>query len=140
MRYAHRENSPRQGNREPDSKAKKPLELVHTDLAGPMRTPSIEGHRYAQSFIDDYSGTIFVYFLMSKTDTVQATERFLADIAPYGEVKRIRSDNGTEFKNRDFQTLLRKNRIRHETSAPYSPHQNGTAERGWRTIWGGVFS
>src|SRR4029434_1046951 len=67
-------------NREPDRKAKKPLELVHTDLAGPMRTPSIEGHRYAQSFTDDYSGTMLVYFLKSKSDTVQATERFLADI------------------------------------------------------------
>ena len=122
-------------NREPDRKAKKPLELVHTDLAGPMRTPSIEGHRYAQSFTDDYSGTMLVYFLKSKSDTVQATERFLADIAPYGEVKCIRSDNGTEFTSRDFQTLLTKNRIRHERSAPYSPHQNGTAERGWRTLY-----
>ena len=122
-------------NREPDRKAKKPLEQVHTDLAGPMRTPSIEGHRYAQSFTDDYSGTMLVYFLKSKSDTVQATERFLADIAPYGEVKCIRSDNGTEFTSRDFQTLLTKNRIRHERSAPYSPHQNGTAERGWRTLY-----
>ena len=122
-------------NREPDSKAKKPLELVHTDLAGPMRTPSIEGHRYAQSFTDDYSGTILVYFLRSKSDTVQATERFLADIKPHGDVKCLRSDNGSEFTSRDFQSLLRKNRIRHETSAPYSPHQNGTAERGWRTLY-----
>jgi len=122
-------------NREPDRKAKKPLELVHTDLAGPMQTPSIEGHRYAQLFTDDYSGTMFVYFLRFKSDTVQATERFLADIAPYGEVKCIRSDNSTEFTRRDFQALLTKNRIRHETSAPYSPHQNGTADRGWRTLY-----
>lgn len=84
-------------NREPDSKAKEPLQLVHTDLAGPMPTPSIEGYRYAQSFTDDYSGTMFVYFLKSKSDAVQATEKFLGDIAPYGEVKCIRSDNGTEF-------------------------------------------
>lgn len=122
-------------NREPDRKAKKPLELVHTDLAGPMRTPSIEGHRYAQSFTDDYSGTMFVYFLKCKSDTIQATERFFADVAPYGKVKCIRSDNGTEFTSQGFQALLTKNRITHETSAPYSPHQNGTAERGWRTLY-----
>ncbi|KAL0159683.1 hypothetical protein M9458_043408, partial [Cirrhinus mrigala] len=95
---------------------------------------SKEGHRYAQSFTDDYSGTMLVYFLKSKADTVQATKKFLADIAPYGEVKCIRSDNGTEFTSREFQALLTKNKIRHETSAPYSPHQNGTAERGWRTL------
>lgn len=111
------------------------LELVHTDLAGPMRTVSIDGYRYVQSFTDDYSGAILVYFLKSKSDAVQATEKFLADISPYGEVKCIRSDNGTEFTNRDFKTLLTKNKIRLETSAPYSPHQNGTAERSWRTLY-----
>lgn len=31
--------------------------------------------------------------------------------------------------------MLRSNGIRHETSAPYSPHQNGTAERDWRTLF-----
>lgn len=60
---------------------------------------------------------------------------FMADIAPYGEVKCIRSDNGTEFMSRDFQALITENKIRHETSAPYSLHQNGTAERGWRTLY-----
>ena len=77
----------------------------------------------------------FVYFLKSKSDSVKATEKFLADVAPYGQVKCVRSDNGTEFTGHEFQTLLRGNRIRHETSAPYSPHQNGTAERGWRTLY-----
>ena len=72
--------------------------------------------------------------MLSKSDAVQATERFLADVAPYGEVKCIRSDNGT-FTGRDFQALLTKNRIRHETPAPYSPHQNSTAERGWWTLY-----
>ncbi|KIC01241.1 hypothetical protein OA88_15095, partial [Flavobacterium sp. JRM] len=80
-------------------------------------------------------GTMFVYFLKTKGDTIQATEKFLADIAPFGETKCIRSDNGTEFMSRDFQSLLTRSKIRHETSAPYSPHQNGTAERGWRTLF-----
>lgn len=82
------------------------------------------------SFTDDYSGAITVYFLKSKSDTIHATERFLADSAPYGKIKCIRSDNGSKYTNREFKTLLTKNGIRHETSAPYSPHQNGTADRG----------
>jgi len=122
-------------NRNPDRRAKAPLQMVHTDLAGPVATESIDGYKYVQSFIDDYSSAVFVYFLKMKSDTVQATEKFLADTAPYGKVKCIRSHNGTEFTCRDFQTLLRKNGIRHETSAPYSPHQNGTAERSWRTLF-----
>lgn len=122
-------------NRDPDTRAKAPLQMVHTDLAGPVPNESIDGYKYVQSFTDDYSNAVFVYFLKTKSDVVQATEKFLADTTPYGKVKCIRSDNGTEFMCRDFQTLLRKNKIKHETSAPYSPHQNGTAERGWRTLF-----
>ena len=66
---------------------------------------------------------------------MRATEQFLADCAPYGKVKTIRSDNGTEFTSEDFSSLLRKNNLKHERSAPYSPHQNGTAEMQWRTIF-----
>jgi len=43
--------------------------------------------------------------------------------------------NGGEYMSNEFQTLLVKNQIKHETSAPYSPHQNGTAERSWRTLF-----
>lgn len=71
-------------NRKPDAKAKSALQLVHTDLAGPIDPESREGYRYALSFTDDHSSAVFVYFLKHKSDTVVATERFLADIAPYG--------------------------------------------------------
>ena len=55
--------------------------------------------------------------------------------APYGKVKCLRCDNGTEFTSESFQNLLLKHGIKHEKSAPYSRHQNGTAERGWRTTF-----
>ena len=122
-------------NHNPDEKAKAPLELVHSDLAGPVHISSLEGSKYAIVFTDDYTGTIFVYFLKNKSDASKATARFLADISPYGTVKRIRTDCGTEYINEEFRALMDKNRIRHETSAPYSAHQNGTAERSWRTLF-----
>ena len=76
-----------------------------------------------------------VYFLKQKSDTTVATERFLADTAPCGSIKRIRSDNGTEFTCKEFRSLLIRNQIKHETSAPYSLHQNRTVERGWRSLF-----
>lgn len=112
-------------NREPDRKATVPLQLVHTDLAGPRRTPSLEGHKYKY-----YSGAVTVYFLKSKSDAIHVTERFLADSAPYGKLKCLRSDNGSEYTNREFKALLTKHRIRHETSAPYSRHQKTGRPRG----------
>ena len=108
---------------------------MHCDLAGPIKPESRVGYKYALSFGDDDTGIIMVYFLKQKSDTLEASEKFLADIAPFGRVKRIRSNNGTEFTSHSFKTLLRKNSIRHETSAPYSPHQNGTVERAWRSLF-----
>lgn len=63
-------------NRNPDARAAKLLELVHTDLAEPIDLSSREGFRYSIAFTGDYSGAIFVYFLKNKSDTVAATEKF----------------------------------------------------------------
>lgn len=59
----------------------------------------------ALSFTDDYSSAVFVYCLKHKSDTVEATERFLANTAPYGKVRCMRSDNGTEFTGQGYQLL-----------------------------------
>ena len=122
-------------NRAPDRRASSPLELVHSDLAGPVDPPARDGFRYAISFVDDYSGAIFVYFLRQKSDASRALAKFLADTSQYGSVKRLRSDNGGEFLSTEFEELLVKSHIKHEMSAPYSPHQNGTAERAWRSLF-----
>ena len=122
-------------NRAPDQKALKIFDLVHCDLAGPIDPIGKDGFKYAICFVDDFSGAIFVYLLKNKCDSVVAAEKFLSDVSPYGKVKCLRTDNGTEFSSKVFGGLLRKNLIKHEFSAPYSPHQNGTAERAWRTIF-----
>lgn len=69
-------------NRKTDTKAGEALELVHTDLAGPIEPTSQDGYKFAVLFTDDFSGAISVYFLKNKSDTTLATEKFLADCAP----------------------------------------------------------
>ena len=134
-------------NRNPDQRAKAVMELVHTDLVGPIEPPAREGFRYAISFVDDFSSATFVYFLKKKNYATRALSKFLADSRPYGPVKnmsldpylcpvqRLRSDNGGEFVSNKFGDTLIANSIKHEKSAPYSPHQNGTVERAWRTMF-----
>ena len=122
-------------NRQADERASKVLELVHCDLAGPITPVARDGFHYATSFVDDYSSINMIYFLKRKSDVVHATERFIADSSPYGTIKRFRTDNGTEFTSAEFKSLLIKHSIKHEKSAPYSPHQNGTVERAWRSIF-----
>jgi len=99
-------------NRDPDIRAIKPFELIHTDLAGPVNPVGKNGFRYAMIFVDDYSSCTFTYFLKEKSDALKATEKFFADTSPYGKVKtlnfhseiipngdteRVRSDNGGEY-------------------------------------------
>ena len=122
-----------QRSRKPDKRAENVLDLVHCDLAGPIDPMTKEGYRYVLLFVDDYSGMQMAYFLKHKKHALEATEKYLADVSVFGRVNCIRSDNGTEFVNKQFEALVIRNKIKHELSAPYSPHQNRTAERGWRS-------
>ena len=88
--------------RTPDEKAESPMQFVHTDLCGPVTLVAREGFRYALSFIDDYSGAIFIYFLKKKAEASSGMLKFLADSAPFGKVTRLRSDGGGEFISKDF--------------------------------------
>ena len=54
-------------NRNPDRSAKAPLDLVHSDLAGPINPVGKDGFSYALSFINDFSGVIMIYFLKNKS-------------------------------------------------------------------------
>ena len=122
-------------NRNPDRRAIAPLELVHTDLAGPIEPVDKSGYRYVMAMVDDVSGLIMLYFLKWKSDSIEAMKKFLGDVSVYGTVKRLRCDNGGEFTSKDFKALLIQKKIRQEFSAPNSPHQNGTVERSWRSIF-----
>ena len=120
-------------NKTLDCKATKIFALVHSDLTGPIQPLAKYGYKYVINFIDDSSGLTMLYFLKQKSDTLLATTKYLDDIAPYNHVKCLPTDNGMEFTSEPFQQLL--NRIKHEQSTPYSPHENGTAEWSWQTLF-----
>lgn len=73
--------------------------------------------------------------MKQKSDALNATKKFLADTSSYGVVKRLRCDTGGEFTSSEFKEFLVSNKIKQEFSSPNSPHQNGTAERMWRTLF-----
>ncbi|KAL0330178.1 UNVERIFIED_CONTAM: Retrovirus-related Pol polyprotein from transposon RE2 [Sesamum radiatum] len=57
-------------------RAKAVLELIHTDVCGPMRTPSHEQNRYFILFIDDYSRMTWVYFMREKSEVFKVFKKF----------------------------------------------------------------
>ncbi|KAL7280531.1 hypothetical protein ACG7TL_005463 [Trametes sanguinea] len=120
-----------------EKRATEPLELVHTDLDGPMRTASVgSGYLYFASFIDDFSGLGIAYYLKRKSDAMKAFDSFKAwaETQTGKKIKRVRSDRGGEYLSNEFTQHLLDLGIEHPKSTPDSPQQNGRAERWNRTI------
>nr|GEW36530.1 hypothetical protein [Tanacetum cinerariifolium] len=80
----------------------KPLHLLHMDLCGSMRVESINGKRYVLVVVDDYSRYIWVFFLHLKDEASDVIIYFIkkTQVNLQLEVQRVRTDNGTEFKNK----------------------------------------
>jgi transposase InsO family protein len=110
--------------------------MLHKDLFGPIVYISIGGNNYGFVIIDDYSRFTSVFFLQDKSETQEVLKKFLkrAQNKFDAKVKRIRSDNVTEFKNTQVEDYLDEEVIKHEFSPPYTPQQNGVAERKNRTL------
>jgi transposase InsO family protein len=77
-----------------------------------------------------------VTFLQDKSETQGTLKRFLRRAQNEFElkVKKIRSDNESEFKNLLVEEYLEEEGVKHEFSAPYTPQQNGVVERKNRTL------
>lgn len=110
--------------------------LVHADLCGPMQVESIGGAKYFLLLKDDFSRYRSVYFLKAKSEVCLFLERFIKTVPreTTGCVKILRTDNGLEFVNKKVEILLNSNNINHQRTVPYTPEQNGRAEREMRTI------
>ncbi|GJS76690.1 putative ribonuclease H-like domain-containing protein [Tanacetum coccineum] len=109
------------------------LYLLHMDLCGPMRVASVNGKKYILVIVDDYSRFTWVKCLRSKDEAPAFIINFLKMIQKSyylkETVRRIRTDNGTEFVNQTLREYYEKVGISHETSVARSPQQNGVVER-----------
>ena len=117
-------------SREQIPRRERVLDLVYSDVAGPMDPASLGGCRFAISFIDSHSRYGRVFFMRTKAESCARFQQFCSE---EGVPRALRSDNGGEYVSKAFAEFCRERRIRQEFTAPYSPHQNGVAERRWRT-------
>jgi transposase InsO family protein len=114
----------------------RPLEMLHMDLFGPIAYISNGGNKYGLVIVDDYSRFTWVFFLQDKSEPQEVLKKFLRRTQNEFDVKvnKIRSDNGTEFKNTQVEGFLDEEGIMHEFSAPYTPQQNGEAKKKNHTL------
>ncbi|KAJ9545247.1 hypothetical protein OSB04_024954 [Centaurea solstitialis] len=119
-----------------DTSSKSPLDMIHMDLCGPTRTESLARKKYMLVLVDEFSRFTWLEFLRAKSDAADRIIAFIKRIQVLlgRRVKKLRSDNGTEFRNAKLQSFLEDVGISHNFSAVRTPQQNGVVERKNRTL------
>ncbi|OWY97152.1 Rve-domain-containing hypothetical protein [Phytophthora megakarya] len=114
----------------------RPLDLVHTDVMDTMKTKSKGGARYVLVFVHDYSRYVVAYFLKKKSEVANKTKTYLTmyENRWRERIKCLRLDNGMEFVNKSMDKICQQYGTIHQKAVPYSPQQNGVAERMNRTV------
>ena len=86
--------------------------------------------------VDDYTKCTWAFFLVDKSDVFATFKSFVKGIHNEFEttIKKVRSDNGSEFKNTRIDELYDEFGIRHQFLAKYTPQSNGLVERKNRTL------
>jgi hypothetical protein len=92
------------------------------NLFDPIAYISIGGNKYGLIIVDDYSHFTWVFFLQDKSETQEVLKKFFkrAQTEFDANVKNIRSDNNTEFKNTQVEDFLDEEGIKHEFLARYT--------------------
>lgn len=126
------------------NRTSEPLEIVHSDLCGPMQVEFKSGAKYFVTFIGDHSRWCEVWFLRNKSDVFNAFKEYKVMVENSGgkRVKLLQSDNGKEYLNKQFEDFLKENGIQRRLTIAYNPEQNGTAEKktGFFWIWLAAYS
>ena len=112
-------------------RADKCFDIIHSDVWGISPILSHAKYKYFVTSIDDYSRFTWIYFLHSKDQVFSMFKTFLAYIANqfHTSIKILRTDSGGEYISAEFQTYLQQQGIISQRSCPYTPQQNGVAER-----------
>lgn len=127
----HQEPFPKEINREKTELG----QLTHTDLWGKYPTHSINGNQYFITFLDDSSRRAKIRFLKGKDEATQAVKDYITHLKTLGKNPRaFRFDCGKEFFNNNLINWFNQQGVEVQLTAPYSPSQNGAAERLNRTL------
>jgi hypothetical protein len=103
------------------------LDLIHSDLCGPMIVPSMNGFLYYIMFIDDCSRKTWIYFLKTKDESFSIFQDFknLVENQTGRHIRVFKTGNGKDFDSYKYDELCRASRIKRELTVPYNcnvPH------------------
>src|SRR4051812_17093777 len=112
------------------------LEIIHTDVCGPMSVEARGGYRYVLTLTNDLSKYGYVYLMKHKSETFEKFKEFQNEVENQRDqkIKFLRSDRGGEYLSHEFGTHLRKCGIVSQLTPPGTPQRKGVSERRNRTL------
>ena len=113
-----------------------PLNLIHTDVCGPMSTHAKGDFIYFITFIDDFSQYGYFYLMKYKLEAFEMFKEFKNEVEKQlgKSIKTLRFDRGDEYLSQEFLDYLVEHGIQSQWTPPYTPQHNGVAERRNRTL------
>lgn len=129
--------STRSISRIPMTKAKRPLERIHSDLAGPITPTSLGGSNYVITFTDDYSRFSWVLPCDKKSKFLEIFKVFKRTVETelQHKIAFLHCDNGGEYTSNDLRQFAQQEGMQIQYTVPHTPEQNGVAERLNRTLF-----
>ena len=117
-------------------RASKLLELIHSDVCGPMSTTARGGYQYFMTFTDDLSRYGYIYLMRHKSETFEKFKEFQNEVENQlgKSIKLLRSDRGGEYMSQEFDDHLKSRGIVPQLTPPGTPQRNGMSERRNRTL------
>ena len=108
-----------------------PFMIIHSDVWGPSKISTLGGAHWFVTFIDDCTRMTWVTLMKTKSEVCSVFQKFHRMVArQYGaHIQVLRSDNGREYVNSELSYFMTTHGIIHQTTCPYTPQQNGVAER-----------
>lgn len=114
------------------------LDLVHSNLLGPIHPPTRNGKRYVLSFIDDHTRYNHIYLLASKDETIRCFSQYksLVERQTGRKIGKLKSDRGGKYSSTEFLSMLQRDGIEIERGPAHRPQANSVSERFFQTLLG----
>ncbi|KAL0434996.1 UNVERIFIED_CONTAM: hypothetical protein Sradi_0207500 [Sesamum radiatum] len=112
------------------------LDLVHTDVCGPLNTPVRGGFSYFITFTDDHSWYGYVYLMRYKSEAFGRFKEYRLEVENQTgcKIKALQSDRGGEYLSGEFIDYLKENGILSQWTPLGTPQLNRVAERRNQTL------
>ena len=107
-----------------------PFMIIHSDVWGPSKIPTMGRSWWFVTFIDDCTRMTWLCLMKSKSEVNLLIQKFYKTTRTQynAQIQVLWSDNGKEYECLELQHFLEYHGSIHQTSCSNTPQQSGMAE------------